>query len=312
MLIATGFNHGHPAHQLNAGGFHCRSQFVRAVGEQVGNGDHIHACSLQRQRRLEASLAGCRDDCVLAGLQRVKRRQLQRAGRQHHAGKVVVREYERLLDRTRCRDVALGADLMERAALPDRHHAVEVTERGRATHDFDACVLRLLSELARLLVLALPEQLTARLNVLIDEHDVGALAGGCDRGAEAGDAAADYEHVAVTAPIVGAPFTVGLALLHNAKARCVAQHLLVERPSAARPDEGLVIEASRHEGATEDVGGAHHVEVERRPGVLVLDLHSVLRALGGGSDAGPFAVLDERVRRPAGGADDSTWAVVLE
>ena len=40
----------------------------------------------------------------------------------------------------------------------------------------------------------------------------------------------------------------------------VAQHLLVERPEAPRPDERLVVEAGRRERAAELVGRPHHVE----------------------------------------------------
>ena len=50
-----------------------------------------------------------------------------------------------------------------------------------------------------------------------------------------------------------------------------AQHLLVQRPEAARTDEGLVVEAGRREGAADDVRRPHHVELERRRRIMVDD-----------------------------------------
>ena len=94
---------------------------------------------MERKGSFEAALTGCRDNRVVTRLQRVESGQLERTSREHHAWKVVVGEDERLLDRTRCRDVALGADLVKRAALPDRNHPVEVSERWRIAQDFDSC-----------------------------------------------------------------------------------------------------------------------------------------------------------------------------
>ena len=95
-----------------------------------------------------------------------------------------------------------------------------------------------------------------------------------------------------------------------AEAGGAAQHPLVERPEPARADEGLVVEAGRREAAAEAVGRRHHVEVERGPGVLVLDAACPRRS--GSPQArtpGRAVDVDQRVRalrrsrrsRPAAG-----------
>ena len=93
----------------------------------------------------------------------------------------------------------------------------------------------------------------------------------------------------------------------------VAQDLLVERPQAARADERLVVEARRRERAADDVGRPHHVEVERRPRVLVLDRHA-RRATGSAHARTPGRAVDgdERVRALPAAAQLAARAVVLE
>ena len=91
-----------------------------------------------------------------------------------------------------------------------------------------------------------------------------------------------------------------------------AQHLLVEGPQAPRADEGLVVEAGRREGAAEQVGGAHRVELERWRRVHVLDPHALAQRLRAGAHARGAVHLHEAVGALAGAAHEPAAAVVLE
>ncbi len=78
-----------------------------------------------------------------------------------------------------------------------------------------------------------------------------------------------HQHVGVAASVLGAPLAIRLPARQHAETGGVAQDLLVQRPQAARPDEGLVVEAGRREPLAEDVGRPHQVEAQRRRGVHV-------------------------------------------
>ena len=104
---------------------------------------------------------------------------------------------------------------------------------GALGEDLDAGRRGALGERARPLVPALVQQRAAGLDVLVAQHHVGAQLGGAQRRAEPGDAAADHEHVAVAAAVLGAPLAIGLALGQHAQAGGRAQHLLVDAATAA-------------------------------------------------------------------------------
>ena len=215
--------------RLDAGG----ERAAAGVGPQVGDGDDAHARGVQRERGVEAAVAGRGDDGRVARLDAVERGEPARAAREHHAGQVVVGEHERLLERAGRGDVARGADLVQRVALPDGHQPVEEPERRRAAEDLHAGRRGALGQRARPRVAALVQQGAAGLGVLVAEHDVGAQLGGAQRRREAGDAAADHEHVAVAAAVLGAPLALGLPLRQHAEAGGRAQHLLVDAATAA-------------------------------------------------------------------------------
>jgi hypothetical protein len=267
---------------------------------------------VQGEGGLEPAVARGGDDRRVAGLDRVQRGEPPGAAGEHHPGQVVVGEDQRLLERAGGGDVAGGAHLVQRVVLPDRHEPVEEAERGRTREDLHARGARTLGERARTLVPALVEQRSPGLGVLVAEHDVGAQLGGAQRGCQAGDAAADHEHVAVAAAVLRAPGAFGLALGQHAQAGGRAQRLLVQRPQPPRADERLVVEARRGERAADDVGRAHHVEVEPRPGIRVLDRHPVEHGLGARAHAGTPADLDERVGALATTAQLAARPVVLE
>src|SRR5829696_1583142 len=116
----------------------------------------------------------------------------------------------------------------------------------------------------------------------------------------------------MAAAVFGAPLPLGLRLAQLPETGGVTKDLLVERPQAARPDEGLVVEAGRRERPADEVGRAHHVEVERRRRVHVLDLHPLAHRLGAGAHTGGAVDGDQAVRALAGAAEEPTAAVVLE
>ena len=100
-----------------------------------------------------------------------------------------------------------------------------------------------------------------------------------------------------------------------AEAGGVAQEVFVERPEAAGPHEGLVVEAGGDERSGETEGG-HEVEVQAGPGVDVADFEPGRGGGDGGQPvgegAGAVAELDEGVGVFGAGGDDAAGAVVLE
>ena len=222
---------------------------ARALLAKVGHRGQLHAVVEQRHGRLEPAVVDRGHHGAAARAQPVERGQAHGAAGEHHARQVVAGEQQRLLDRAGGVDDAPGAHLVERAALPHRHEAVEGAERGRRRQHLHAGLARPGGELARARVTALGEQAPARLRALVGQHHVRAQLGRRDRRAEAGRAAPDHEHVRVTAPVLGAPLALLLVLAQLPEPGRVAQHLLVERPQPPRADEGLVVEARRGERA---------------------------------------------------------------
>ena len=130
--------------------------------------------------------------------------------------------------------------------------------------------------------------------------------------APAGDPAADDEHVGVAAAVLGPPLALGLLVAQLAEPGGVAQDLLVQRPQPARPDERLVVEAGRRELGRRRVGDLHHVELERRLRVDVLDDEPLAGRLDAGPRAGAPSTEHEAVGALAGDAHQAAAAVVLE
>ena len=71
----------------------------------------------------------------LPGLTPVEGGQAARTAGEHHAGQVVAREHQRLLDGPGGEHVAGGADLVQGVALPHGHQPVEVAQRGAMADD---------------------------------------------------------------------------------------------------------------------------------------------------------------------------------
>ena len=183
-LAAERADDGRAAHQLDPGRLDAGGELAAAgVRAQVGDGDDADAGVLQRERGVEPAVAGRGHDGGVAGLDGVERGEPAGAARQHHAGQVVVGEDERLLERAGRGDVARGADLVQRVALPHGDEPVEEPERGRAAEDLDAGRARLLGQGAGALVAALVQQRAARLDVLVGEHHVRPGLGRAQRGA---------------------------------------------------------------------------------------------------------------------------------
>ena len=128
-----------------------------------------------------------------------------------------------------------------------------------------------------------------------------------------GGAAADHEHVGVATAVLGAPLALVLVRAQPPEPGGVAEHLLVQRPQAPRPDEGLVVEAERRERAAEQVGGAHDVELEPRLRVHVLDAHPAPQRLGARAHArAPVDGHQVGPRAHGGAAEQAAPPVVLE
>ena len=184
---------------------------------------------------------------------------------------------------------------MQRVALPDRHEPVEAAECRAAGDQLDAV-----------------QRLRQPRQALVDQHHVGARARGGSRCCPAGEPAADDQHVGVATAVLGAPLTLGLLLTELAEPRRIAQDLLVQRPQLARADERLVVEAGRRELGASAVGDLHHVVLERRRRVDVLDDEPVAGRLDAGARAGGAVDRADAVRALAGDAHQAAAAVVLE
>ena len=278
---------------------------------QVGDGRHRHTDAVQRDRRLESPVRGRRHHCPGPGLNGIHRGQPARSVGQHHAGQIVAGEHQRLLDRAGRDHVPARAELVQRVALPDRDQAIEEAQRGAALDDLRTCLARSLNHRPDLLARLLDQQAAAGLWPLVDQHDVGAELRGRGRGADARRAAADDEHVGVPAPVLGAPLALGLLLREATEPGGVAQHLLVQRPQLARADERLVVEAGRRDRAG-FVGHAHHVDLERRERVEVLDAHARADRLDARAGPGRAVDGDDAVRAVARAAHQPAPPVVLE
>ena len=264
------------------------------VGAQVGHGRHRHADGVQRRRGVQPGIGHARHDRALAHGDTVERGEPTSSTGEHHPREIVLGEDERLVDRPRGGHVGGRPHLMQGVPLPDRHQPVEEAQRGAARQHLDAHRPHLVGQLARPLVVALGERPPARLHVFVAEHHIGAQLGRAQRRGEAGEPATHDEHVAMAAPVLRAPLPLRLRLAQLAEPSGVPQHLLVQRPPATRPDEGLVVEAGRRERPAELVGGPHHVEAERRPRVHCRHAHSFAHGLSAPTHAGGPVHVDER------------------
>ena len=177
---------------------------------QVRDGDDLDAGGLQRASCLEPAIRGGGDHRARPRRDAVERDQPPHAAGEHHAGQVVAREDERLLDDAGGEDELAGADLMQGGGLPDGDEPVEAAQHGGGGEHLDAGGAGLLGQLTRALVAAFGQRAPAGLGALVGQHDVGAGLGGGDRGAQPGEPAADDEHVGVAAAVLGAPLALVL------------------------------------------------------------------------------------------------------
>ncbi len=308
-----GADHGRALQQLGPGRLQLgRGPRRRGLRAQVGDRLDPHPHAQQRQRVVQTAVVDGRHHRARARPDAVHGTEAAGAAGQHHPGQVVVSEDERLLDGPGRDDVPGGPHLVQRRPLPDGDEAVEEAERDPALDDLDARAAGRGDQLGRARGAPLGQQQPAGHRVLVAEHDVEARLGRHQRGAEARDAAADHEHVAVAPPILGLPAALALAGGEAAEAGGAAQDLLVERPQPPWADERLVVEAHRRERSAELVDRPHDVELERRPRVLVPHAHALGDRLGAGADPGAAVDVDERVGALAAGAQLTAGTVVLE
>ncbi len=262
----------------------------------------------------------------------------RRAG-QHHAGAVVAREHERLLDRPGCEHDLACAHLPQALAGQARRGIREVV---REPFDEPEVVVRKVAEgrgagqhaharvagelgeaprepgVGRLAVdarHAAVEQRAAGLRPLVGEDHARAARGGRERRGEARGPGADDEHVAVRKAL-GVAVRVRLRRRAPEARRAADQRLVERRPGRARPHEGLVVEARRKE-RRQEVACAPDVEAKARPAVLGMRLEPVVeldlrRARGRRLARGVAAHRHQRVRFLGACRDDAARPVVLE
>ena len=189
-----------------------------------------------------------------------------------------------------------------------QHH---IRQRGQ----FGECLGNPL--LGRLAVdlLAAVEQRAAHFFLLVAQDHAGTAAGGGQRSRQAGRTGADDQHVAVMVHVV-VDVRVGLDRAAT-QAGGLADVLLVLRPGRGRRHEGLVVEARRHELATDLADDAHQVAVDVGPAVGALGHQAVVQGLLGGTHVGHLAgfgraQLNDGVRLVGTGGHQTTRTGVLE
>ena len=201
---------------------------------------------------------------------------------------------------------------MQSAAAPDGHETIEVAERRRRRQHLHSRVVNPPGQLSCVAGGIAGEHRPAQLGAIVHQHHVGPPVGCPERGRHTGEAASDHQHVRMAAAVLGVPLAVCLLLRQLAESSRVTQDLLVQRPQTPGADEGLVVEARRREPATDEISPPHQVELERRAGVHVPDLHPGAHGLGAGANAGPAIDLDQAVRAIARAAEKPAGPVVLE
>ncbi len=232
---------------------------------------------------------------------------------EHHAGSIVVREYERPLDGARrqhdlvrphspqalARPRALFWRQVVGQALGDREeivvvvaehraarqephlgHRSEVRDRPRDPRHRRAAANRAVGRRIRgsRRDVAMGKQAAAELALLVGEDHSRTCLSGSPRRGETGRTGAHDQHVAVGVhPVV----MVGIRCRRRrTQTGRHANQLLVALPHALRPHERLVVEAGRHE-AREQARDRHQIEFDTRPGVYAVRHETVVeRDLG--------------------------------
>ena len=311
----------------------------RGVRTQVDDLDHRRACRLHLEGDAIGAVADRGEHHAAARQHRVFFQVAQRGAGEHHARTIVAREHERLFDGSGREHHLLRAHLPEALAretgrrvgevvgdaLAEAEMVVrEVAEGGGArqqphpgvTTEF---VDRRRDPLGRRdAVDARPgvgQQRTAHLRPLIAEDHARAAARRGQRRRETGGTCAHDEHLAMRV-LLRVAVGVGQAR-RLAQARHAADQRLVEpMPGAARPHEGLVVEA-RGQERREQFRHTPEVETQARPAVLadgaeaVVELH-LGRAQVGRRARGVAAHGDEGRGLLGACGHDAARPVVLE
>ena len=273
----------------------------RVSGAHIGDRSDEYAGTLQLERH-RVSLVGCGDDNgARTRAHAVAVEKCAGCARQQDPGPVVAREDQRALDRPGREHHFAGAHLPLPLARPVRRrdgevvgealvetHEVmgEIAERRRARKQRDARVGGERGDRARQPVGRRPpldkgigvriagKQCPPELRLLIAQDDARAGGGRSGGGGKSRGTCADHEDVAMR---VTRGVAIGVCRPRRyAEARGCADARLVERlPRAARPHEGLVVEARGDEGRHQIVDGTD-IEREARPAVLALRHEAVV------------------------------------
>ena len=163
--------------------------------------------------------------------------------------------------------------------------------------------------------LAFSQKRAARFGLFVDQEDALAALGRRQSRRDSGGACADDQHFAVgVAVLIGVRVGQGRGL---AQARRLADDRFVQLvPGAARPHEGLVVEARRDEAGKQVVDHAY-VEAKVRPAVLALGDQTLIDLYLGGAEIGRKACPVPRdahqgVRLFGPGRNHAARAVILE
>ena len=159
------------------------------------------------------------------------------------------------------------------------------------------------------------EQRATKFLLLVGDDHTGTAARRRQCRCQAGWACTDHQHIAMTVEVV-----VGVRIVlggRTAKARRLADVLLVGHPERLRVHEGFVVEARRHQLAADLAENAHHVVVHARPAVGAGSNQALVQRLLGGAHVGDLrgfggADLQHRVRLFGACGKDAPWARVLE
>ena len=263
---AGGAGDGHASVYRQPGFTRRREPGAARLPPDIGDGRDLDPFLGEGQRAAVAAIVGGDDHGPAARLHAIPRDVGMRGVRQHDPWAVVLREGQRPLHRPRREhdlarphlpqplpwEVRVGRGLMVRDALDEPDVVVRVVaERGRARQQRHPLVGREFGQrlgdpdagrASRDGGRGIGEQRAAHLCLLVAEDDAAARFGGGECGGEPGWPRADHQHVAMGMALQVA---VGVGRgRHSPETGGAPDHRLIDAvPEAARPHEGLVVEA---------------------------------------------------------------------
>ena len=153
-------------------------------------------------------------------------------------------------------------------------------------------------------------KMSAQARLVVNQSNVGPLFSDCQRRRNTGRAAAYDRYVGVVIPVLIRGLG-NVIYVDPAQASYTANETASHAPEQLWPMQRFVVEAHRHEPC-QGVQNRQEVPFQRRPSVLVTDMHTLLDRLNAGADVGDTVDIHQAVWAPPGAAEQSTGPMVFE